>query len=113
MNNSRIREIQKETAYPDSISVQQALFKVWNECSAPAQTSAQAPALSPKKIDLSICVNSKVDMEFWLTGTFNHKEIAKLKEYSPTPITTATKRQYDECRVRQDHWHSWNGGTCP
>jgi len=32
MNSERIEEIQKETAYPDSISVQQALLKVWNEC---------------------------------------------------------------------------------
>ena len=32
MNIKRIVEIQKETAYPDSISVQQALLKVWNEC---------------------------------------------------------------------------------
>ena len=32
MNSKRIEEIQKETAYPDSISVQQALLKVWNEC---------------------------------------------------------------------------------
>ena len=32
MNTDRIEEIQKETAYPDSISVQQALLKVWNEC---------------------------------------------------------------------------------
>jgi hypothetical protein len=32
MNKKRIKEIQEETAYPDSISVQQALLKVWNEC---------------------------------------------------------------------------------
>ena len=32
MNTERIKEIQKETAYPESISVQQALLKVWNEC---------------------------------------------------------------------------------
>ena len=32
MNIKRIKEIQQETAYPDSISVQQALLKVWNEC---------------------------------------------------------------------------------
>lgn len=31
MNTDRIKEIQQETAYPDSISVQQALLKVWNE----------------------------------------------------------------------------------
>ena len=32
MDIKRIEEIQKETAYPDSVSVQQALLKVWNEC---------------------------------------------------------------------------------
>jgi hypothetical protein len=32
MTTDRIKEIQAETAYPDSISVQQALLKVWNEC---------------------------------------------------------------------------------
>lgn len=32
MNVERIKEIQSETAYPDSVSVQQALLKVWNEC---------------------------------------------------------------------------------
>lgn len=32
MTTERIKEIQDKTAYPDSISVQQALMKVWNEC---------------------------------------------------------------------------------
>ncbi len=32
MTTERIEEIQKQTAYPDSISVQQALLQVWNEC---------------------------------------------------------------------------------
>jgi hypothetical protein len=32
MNTERIKEIQQETAYPKSVSVQQALLKVWNEC---------------------------------------------------------------------------------
>jgi UTP-glucose-1-phosphate uridylyltransferase len=31
MNTDRIKEIQQETAYPESVSVQQALMKVWNE----------------------------------------------------------------------------------
>ena len=31
MNTNRIKEIQQETTYPESISVQQALLKVWNE----------------------------------------------------------------------------------
>lgn len=32
MTLERIKEIQKETAYPNSVSVQQALLRVWNEC---------------------------------------------------------------------------------
>ncbi|MFS0489922.1 hypothetical protein [Leadbetterella byssophila] len=32
MNSNRIREIQQKTAYPNSISVYQALMQVWNEC---------------------------------------------------------------------------------
>jgi hypothetical protein len=32
MTPKRIKEIQKETAYPNSISVQSALLQVWNEC---------------------------------------------------------------------------------
>lgn len=32
MNTERIKEIQNKTAYPESLSVQQALLQVWNEC---------------------------------------------------------------------------------
>lgn len=32
MNTDRIKEIQQTTAYPESVSVQQALLQVWNEC---------------------------------------------------------------------------------
>jgi hypothetical protein len=32
MTTDRIEEIQKGTAYPNSVSVQQALLQVWNEC---------------------------------------------------------------------------------
>jgi hypothetical protein len=35
MTVERIKEIQQTTAYPDSISVQQALIQVWNECEQP------------------------------------------------------------------------------
>ena len=33
MTSERIKEIQQQTAYPHSVSVQQALLQVWNECS--------------------------------------------------------------------------------
>ena len=32
MTTDRIKEIQEKTAYPESVSVQQALLQVWNEC---------------------------------------------------------------------------------
>jgi hypothetical protein len=33
MTSERIKEIQQQTSYPNSVSVQQALLQVWNECS--------------------------------------------------------------------------------
>jgi len=32
MTSERIKEIQEGTAYPNSLSVKQALLQVWNEC---------------------------------------------------------------------------------
>lgn len=32
MTADRIKEIQEKTAFPDSVSVCQALLQVWNEC---------------------------------------------------------------------------------
>lgn len=32
MNSNRIKQIQSQTAYPQSQSVKQALLQVWNEC---------------------------------------------------------------------------------
>jgi hypothetical protein len=32
MTSDRIKEIQEETAYPESRSVHQSLLQVWNEC---------------------------------------------------------------------------------
>lgn len=32
MTSERIKEIQEETAYPESLSVKHALLQVWNEC---------------------------------------------------------------------------------
>lgn len=32
MTSDRIKEIQEQTAFPNSVSVKQALLQVWNEC---------------------------------------------------------------------------------
>jgi len=46
MTSERIKEIQQQTAYPDSVSVQQALLQVWNECSKVSQ-----PEISDEEIE--------------------------------------------------------------
>ena len=47
MDTDRIKEIQQETAYPESVSVQQALLKVWNET---AQEQLRIGAVSNSKV---------------------------------------------------------------
>ena len=38
MTTERIKEIQSKTAYPNSVSVQQALLQVWSEVSQERET---------------------------------------------------------------------------
>ena len=58
MNTKRIEEIQKETAYPDSISVQQALLKVWNECEQ--EKAVKNNAVLPHVSNSALQDNSKL-----------------------------------------------------
>jgi hypothetical protein len=57
MNIERIKEIQQETAYPDSVSVQQALLKVWNECEQ--EKAVKNNAVLPLVSNLLSCVGCK------------------------------------------------------
>jgi hypothetical protein len=56
MNTDRIKEIQQTCAYPDSISVQQALLQVWNECAQEKEPS-RPPQSSHQKFG---CTNMKI-----------------------------------------------------
>jgi len=73
MTTERIKEIQKQTAYPDSISVQQALLQVWNECS-------QLPKQET----------------FGSKGSDKHKE--KLKELYPDAYSILGEVLYKKCK---------------
>jgi hypothetical protein len=53
--SERIKEIQQQTAYPESISVQQALLQVWNECSQLPKTT------SDKWKEYQDWINNKID----------------------------------------------------
>jgi len=69
------------------------------------------PKPKVKKIDLSIVITSQIDMEFGLG-----LQISKLKaiQYNATSKYVSTNDNlYEQCRVRQDTWHSWQGGECP
>ena len=63
MNLERIKEIQQKTAYPDSISVQQALFQVWNECvQEAAEESEPKPAPVPSEKEIRDVLISELNM---------------------------------------------------
>lgn len=66
MNTERIKEIQSKTAYPDSVSVQQALLQVWNECEQ--EQLRQPPVIG------SVCTCTK----FRETPMINGKHICSI-----------------------------------
>ena len=49
MNSDRIKEIQQTTAYPESVSVKQALLQVWNECEQEQVKNCSIPAVSNRR----------------------------------------------------------------
>lgn len=60
MNTERIKQIQAETGLPDSVSVQQALIKVWNECEQ-EKTSFEATMLREKTNKLEKDIKTLVE----------------------------------------------------
>lgn len=79
MNSKRIEQIQKGTSYPHSVSVQQALFQVWNECEQEYKSKAEKVAKEQfKALDKNIRQHS-IDFVEWCmrekyTYYFNGKE---------------------------------------
>ena len=62
-----------------------------------------------KIIDMSCLVGSNVDCEF---GVEQHR-ISKLESITDSGFYSKNEGFWTTCRVRQDHWHSWQGGECP
>ena len=99
MTTDRIKEIQAETAYPNSTSVQQALLKVWNECE---QEQKQVKNCSIPAVSGSLRFSER-EVDFaYLCGVFNtsgidglHTEIQRLKELGKEPhdIVEACRKQ--------------------
>jgi len=74
MNTDRIKEIQKDTAYPDSISVQQALLKVWNECEQAKESIPKKRFANGGLVNQSIIFSKRMQGES-LYLTFNKWDI--------------------------------------
>jgi hypothetical protein len=74
MNSDRIKEIQETTAYPESVSVKQALLQVWNEC---AQEQV-------KNLNISV-VSNRYAVRDWMVS-----EVFEFDNYNDA------KRKYDE-----------------
>jgi Glu-tRNA(Gln) amidotransferase subunit E-like FAD-binding protein len=81
MNIDRIKEIQKETGYPDSISVQQALLKVWNECEQEKNTlNRDAEEFLNDKFNGKGC---EFKIHDWINGQVsNYPPCELLEEYA-------------------------------
>lgn len=54
MNIERIKEIQSSTGYPDSVSIQQALFQVWNEVAQENKQVTGYELLTDKEMEILI-----------------------------------------------------------
>jgi len=73
-----------------------------------------------KIIDLSVCIKSNIDMEFrdhsnWFTDKLKNitKDVCEYPEVNKTIYQSITLFTAHKCRIRQKHWHSWNGGKRP
>ena len=68
MNSDRIKKLQEQTAFPDSVSVRQALLQVWNECQQ--ENNIELAALRKENEILKSCLNESFEIiEFAINGT--------------------------------------------
>lgn len=95
MDTERIKEIQSKTAYPDSISVQQALFQVWNECTQEKSNSEIPGVVLSMSSPMSQELRKLVDE--WKK---DHKGLFELN-----PIDSAIDYAFEESQKSIDRGH--------
>jgi len=66
MTSDRIKEIQKTTAYPDSVSVKQALLQVWNECE---QAWCKEKLIEKYELENRLIISRRPDLDY--SGDFS------------------------------------------
>jgi hypothetical protein len=67
MNSDRIKEIQETTAYPESVSVKQALLQVWNECEQEQVKNCSIPDVS-KSVLAEIVSLTQCEIPYYAYG---------------------------------------------
>lgn len=73
---------------------------------------AKPPA--KKIIDLSVCIESDIDMEFSDVSIFwKINKLIDINSKADRKYIDDCSNAYHLCRVRGNHWHSWGGGKCP
>lgn len=76
MTSDRIKEIQLSTAYPDSVSVTQALLQVWNECKLEQIKEHFSIIKALETIVNSPIPSDEKQTDTWIKNTINISEIA-------------------------------------
>lgn len=67
MNSDRIKEIQMTTAYPESVSVKQALLQVWNECEQEQlRRGVVSGSLQPLTVNRVSEIMQQLSKETWI-----------------------------------------------
>lgn len=77
MNSDRIREIQEQTAYPESRSVAQALVQVWHEVGAELEsvrTERDALRVMLRRSNEEVKRRHRRPLERWVRPRTEHKE---------------------------------------
>ena len=108
MTSERIKEIQQQTAYPDSVSVQQALLQVWNECSQlPQQETFGSKGSDEHIVDTNEMIYPKTAFEILQpkltiadTLEFREKHLPEILDAMEEYATSSqTERMYSEEEV--------------
>ena len=77
--------------------------------------SVNPPKPKIKKIDLTVCIGSAIDMEVSNSNFTGKPAIAvgPLYHVLNSDCYTDGYNNFQYCRARENHWHHWLGGECP
>ena len=113
MNAKRIKEIQKDTGYPNSVSVQQALLKVWNECEQERQLYSagedpKEPIMSHSGEELKQLRSDFLSMYVLTNDVDNASQILdtlleKYVEYAQSQLP----KEGEEVKESVQDWNEW------